>query len=208
MKQVAVFSATYPKGLEAVLKNYMKQSTLLRLNEKEESLIAVKEYCVYCKNVMKGDVLVKLLSKVVFTQCIIFCDTQHLCERVLEYLMKNRINVTMITGNLPQKERFEVMDKLKKRQIKVLISTDLVRVYSTVTYISNIFINHVIFRPPEVSTLQLLILLSMQLPLLTLTLTFIVLAVPDVLERTAPPFIFFTTLMKSANSLPSQNRKP
>jgi superfamily II DNA/RNA helicase len=75
MKQVCVFSATYPKHLEDTLKNYMRSPTLLRLNVEGEQLIGVKEYCIFCTNVKKADALMALLNKLVFNQCIIFCES-------------------------------------------------------------------------------------------------------------------------------------
>lgn len=75
MKQVCVFSATYPTELEQVLKNYMRQPTLLRLNIQGEQLLGVKEYCVFCATLKKAEALMILLQRLVFNQCIIFCDT-------------------------------------------------------------------------------------------------------------------------------------
>jgi superfamily II DNA/RNA helicase len=76
MKQVCVFSATYPTELEDVLKNFMRSPTLLRLNvDGDQQLIGVKEYCVFCDTVKKADALVILLNKIIFNQCIIFCDS-------------------------------------------------------------------------------------------------------------------------------------
>ncbi|CAD5218853.1 unnamed protein product [Bursaphelenchus okinawaensis] len=124
-KQFCVFSATYPKGLEGVLKNYMNNPSLLKLKADEEALVAIKEYVVVCNGFRKGDALELLLSKLVFEQCIVFCNTQVLCDRVHAFLAKKGVETTVINGNLPQDARFEILSKLKKGQIKVLISTDL-----------------------------------------------------------------------------------
>jgi superfamily II DNA/RNA helicase len=75
MKQVCVFSATYPKNLEEILKNFMCEPTLLRLNVDEEQLIGIREYCVLCDTFKKADGLMELLKNLVFNQCIIFCET-------------------------------------------------------------------------------------------------------------------------------------
>ncbi|CAD5225585.1 unnamed protein product [Bursaphelenchus xylophilus] len=124
-KQVCVFSATYPRRLESVLKDYMNSPSLIRLDEKEESLIGIKEYAVKCVDFQKGDALVEICSKLVFNQCIVFCNSQALCERVKGFIVSNGIEAVLMSGNLPQEERFAVIDKLKKGQIKVLISTDV-----------------------------------------------------------------------------------
>lgn len=75
MKQTCVFSATYPTQLEQALKNYMRSPTLLRLNIEGEQLVGVKEYCVFCDTLKKAEALMILLNKLIFNQCIIFCDT-------------------------------------------------------------------------------------------------------------------------------------
>lgn len=74
-----MFSATYPVQLEKALRDYMRSPTLLRLNsEGEQQLIGVKEYCVFCEDIKKANALMILLQKLIFNQCIIFCDTLEL----------------------------------------------------------------------------------------------------------------------------------
>lgn len=153
MKQVCVFSATYPAKLEDVLKNYMREPTLLRLNFEGEQLVGVKEYCTFCEKLNKAETLIKLLDQLVFNQCIIFCDTLDLyvfiifwsflkfpcfsCERVHAHLEANSIDCTWFGGTLPQEQRFEILKKLKNKQIRVLVTTDVVSLFDHLSTLLN-----------------------------------------------------------------------
>ncbi|KAI6175372.1 hypothetical protein M3Y97_00681900 [Aphelenchoides bicaudatus] len=125
MKQTCVFSATYPKQLETALKDYMNQPVLLRLNVESEQLVGVKEYCVFCDTLKKAEALMIVLSKLVFNQCIIFCESLEFCGDVYNYLVERGVECTSLGSNLPQTERFQILKKLKNQQIRVLVATDL-----------------------------------------------------------------------------------
>ncbi|KAJ1368668.1 DEAD/DEAH box helicase [Parelaphostrongylus tenuis] len=45
-RQVAVFSATYPRNLDRLLAKYMREPSLVRLNSGDVQLIGIKQYVV------------------------------------------------------------------------------------------------------------------------------------------------------------------
>lgn len=74
--QVCVFSATYPRNLDQVLCNYMKEPSLVRLNIEDRELIGIKQYIVYNDKESDVFILLKLINSITFTQCVIFINDQ------------------------------------------------------------------------------------------------------------------------------------
>lgn len=87
MKQICVFSATYPTELEAVLQNFMREPTLLHLNVEEEQLVGIKEYCVFCDGFKKADALKTVINflKACLTLCLAACPT---CLQSMHYFLR------------------------------------------------------------------------------------------------------------------------
>ncbi|VDM67096.1 unnamed protein product [Strongylus vulgaris] len=72
-RQVAVFSATYPRNLDQLLCKFMREASLVRLNSDDVQLIGIKQYVAICDG-MVLDCLVRLLNTVQFSQALVFCN--------------------------------------------------------------------------------------------------------------------------------------
>ncbi|KIH59275.1 helicase protein [Ancylostoma duodenale] len=123
-RQVAVFSATYPRNLDQLLSKFMRDASLVRLNSEDVQLIGIKQYVVMnCENVL--DCLVRLLNSVQFNQALVFCNLHQQCEPTCSYLEKAGFLAASISAQISQSERDAVIEKLKQNKLKVLVSTDL-----------------------------------------------------------------------------------
>ena len=77
-------SATYPEALASLVSRYMSSPQLIRLSREQPSLVAVKQFVCrvghhpLAQRQMKNkmDVLLSLLDKIAFAQCIIFTNLQ------------------------------------------------------------------------------------------------------------------------------------
>lgn len=124
-KQVAVFSATYPRGLDSTLAQYMRAVRLVRLNPSDVQLLGIKQYAVIRYSGGENDTLIKLLSSITFNQCLVFTSCHTKCEEISKVLQDADINADLISGSIQQSDRTKVMKRLKNFDVKVLVSTDL-----------------------------------------------------------------------------------
>ncbi|KAK6747841.1 hypothetical protein RB195_000811 [Necator americanus] len=123
-RQVAVFSATYPRNLDQLLSRFMRDASLVRLNSDDVQLIGIKQYVVKCSgNVV--ECLIRLLNSVQFNQALVFCNLHQQCEPTCSQLENAGFLAASISAQISQPERDAVIEKLKQNKLKVLISTDL-----------------------------------------------------------------------------------
>ena len=71
MKQVVVFSATFPAHIEQTLERYMREPAQIKVSF-EEQLLAMMEYIVLCDRYDKAENLLYLLKTLIYTQSVIF----------------------------------------------------------------------------------------------------------------------------------------
>uniref|UniRef100_A0A7I4YGR7 RNA helicase n=1 Tax=Haemonchus contortus TaxID=6289 RepID=A0A7I4YGR7_HAECO len=123
-RQVAVFSATYPRNLDKLLAKFMRDASLVRLNSEDVQLIGIKQY-IAVSDQPAINCLVHLLKSIQFNQCLVFCNLHQQCEPTCSRLENDGFLAAFISAQMTQPERDSVIEKLKHNKLKVLVSTDL-----------------------------------------------------------------------------------
>ena len=54
-----------------------------------------------------------------------FCNTKGSTERITKFLQMRGIDAECIHGDIPQKKREQVMDKFRRGELRVFVSTDV-----------------------------------------------------------------------------------
>ncbi|KAI6206650.1 hypothetical protein M3Y94_00936700 [Aphelenchoides besseyi] len=119
IRQICVFSTSYPNNLQKIVKDYMRSPTLLRLDFLND--VPPLEYVVFCEKKMKSEVLWDLLCHLTFQQCSIFCDTASLATDVYNYLVEEEDSCVLFTKNSNQRDQLE---KFRSLQAKILVTTN------------------------------------------------------------------------------------
>lgn len=132
-KQMIAVSATYPDELENFLSLYMHCPTFVSAKNETPLLLGLKQFAVVVKsNVnivqqtkIRNKELNNVLSKVPFTQCLIFTNYQNLAESLSNILNKDGWGTTFISAAQSQTKRLDAVSALKNFNCRILISTDL-----------------------------------------------------------------------------------
>ena len=133
-KQVIALSATYPKDLSNVVSKFMSSPQHVRLNPSQSNvLIGVSQFWMSCEfhplqhieADRKFKVLLEILNKVSFSQCLIFSNYSTRAEAICEKLDANGWPVEFLAGTMEQKNRLRALNNLKQFSCRVLITTDL-----------------------------------------------------------------------------------
>lgn len=125
IRQVAVFSATYPSHLASALAPFLRSPTHIRLNSHDVQLIGVKQYVSVCFGSDPIDVSIAAFASIQFKQAFLFCNRAEECSRVVDRLIDKGIEAAAISAQLEQSQREDVIKRLKTNKIKVVVSTDL-----------------------------------------------------------------------------------
>ncbi|EFA00789.1 probable ATP-dependent RNA helicase DDX20 [Tribolium castaneum] len=132
-KQMIVSSATYPQELDTFLANYMQSPTHVTSENETPLLLGLKQFAAMLRPGLnsvqqmkiKNDLLITILTKVSFVQCLVFTNYQSRTETVSNYLNQKGWDSVFISAAQKQTERLEAIDNLKKFKNRILLSTDL-----------------------------------------------------------------------------------
>ena len=124
-KQILLFSATMTPKVIAVTKKYMRSSkeiSVARVNRAADNVQHVF-YMVQAKD--RYEVVKRIADMNPNIYGIVFCRTRRETKEVANKLMNDHYNADTIHGDLSQSERDDVMGRFRKRQLQILVATDV-----------------------------------------------------------------------------------
>jgi len=124
-RQSMLFSATLSHRVMELTYEYMNLPEFISVTPEE---IAVKNIAQELYHVGKDEklsLLLGLLKREEWHRMLIFVNTKVGVEWLTQKLKGNGWPAEGITGDLPQKKRFRLMDQYKNGQLKILIATDV-----------------------------------------------------------------------------------
>ncbi|CAI2352269.1 unnamed protein product [Caenorhabditis sp. 36 PRJEB53466] len=124
VRQVAVFSATYPRNLDQLLSTFLRDAALVRFNADDVQLVGIKQY-VITKCTPMLEKLTSVLKSIRYVQALVFCDQIAKCEPIAAHLKSEGLDVTFVSSAMSQKDRQLAVDQLRMKRVKILVSSDL-----------------------------------------------------------------------------------
>ena len=124
-KQILLFSATMTPKVIAVTKKYMKKSLEIAVTRVNRAADNVQHlfYMVQAKD--RYEVIKRIADMNPDIYGIVFCRTRRETKEVANKLMNDHYNADTIHGDLTQAERDDVMRRFRKRQLQILVATDV-----------------------------------------------------------------------------------
>ena len=120
-----LFSATMPKEVRAIAKNYMTDPEELTVGEKNTGNVNIEHQYVVTQERDKYSALKRILDYNPEIFGLIFCRTRIDTQRIAESLMKDGYNADALHGDLNQAQRDRVMMKFRNRSLQILVATDV-----------------------------------------------------------------------------------
>jgi len=124
-KQTLLFSATMPEKIVSITKKYMnnpEKISVARVNVGAEN-VSHSYYMVHAKD--KYEVLKRIADLNPNIYGITFCRTRRETKEIANKLMHDGYNADAIHGDLSQAQRDEVMGRFRKRQLQMMVATDV-----------------------------------------------------------------------------------
>lgn len=124
--QIVLMSATMPPEVLAVTKQFMKDPVSILVKKDELTLEGIKQFYINVnEEKYKIVTLCDIYETITVSQAVIFCNTRASCESVRDALEENDFVVSMIHGDMDQKERDIIMNEFRTGSSRILIATDL-----------------------------------------------------------------------------------
>lgn len=124
-KSTLLFSATMPKEVEAIAKNYMYEPVRIQIGSRNQGSDNVKHfyYLVHAKD--RYQVLKRIADYNPDIYSIVFCRTKIETQDVADMLIKDGYSADSLHGDLSQAQRDHVMNRFRHRNIQMLVATDV-----------------------------------------------------------------------------------
>jgi ATP-dependent RNA helicase DeaD len=124
-RQTIFFSATMPKEILDLTKKYQKNPQFIELVHKEMTVPNVEQFYYEVKQQVKTEALVRLIDYYELKLSLVFCNTKKRVDELVEELITRGYIADGLHGDLQQKQRDAVMSKFRKKEIEVLVATDV-----------------------------------------------------------------------------------
>jgi len=125
-RQTLLLSATMPPPVERLAQRYMRDPQRVDLSQDRVVTDLVEQFYCTVDPERKFSLLVKLLLRERPQQAIVFCRTKRGADRLYERLKSRLPHIAAMHGDLPQKTRDKVMQRLRAGKVRLLIATDVV----------------------------------------------------------------------------------
>lgn len=124
-KNVWLFSATMPAEVARIAKNYMEDPFEVSIGHKNQSNENIEHIYYVVKEKDRYAAVKRLIDFHPDIYGLIFCRTRQETANVAEKLAKDGYNAEPLHGDLSQAQRDRVMDRFRKKDLQILVATDV-----------------------------------------------------------------------------------
>jgi len=124
-KSTWLFSATMPKEVSTIAKKFMHQPQEVTVGTKNSGVDTVQHEYYVVGGRDRYEALKRLADANPGIFSVVFCRTKRDTQRVAEKLVEDGYNAGALHGDLSQNQRDLVMNSFRKKQIQLLVATDV-----------------------------------------------------------------------------------
>lgn len=124
-RQTLLFSATMSKSVASIAKQYMKDAHEISMGEKNTGAknVSHEYYMVNARD--RFEALQRILDGIPGVYGILFCRTRRETQVVADNLKAAHYDTEALHGDISQGMRTKIMGQFKKKQIRLLVATDV-----------------------------------------------------------------------------------
>ena len=145
--QTLLFSATLPKKISDIAKNFMTNPQRVNVGEENTPLTNIKQEIKNVNHKEKFEHL-KLELLEINGSVVLFVKTKRSADKIALKLRKDKFNAEAIHGDLRQSKREKVILKFRKNRFQILVATDVAARGLDIPHIEHV-INYDIPQNPE-----------------------------------------------------------
>ena len=141
----ALFSATYPAHVLNLAGEFLRDPQMLSLSQGQVHVAAIQHLYCECRPMDKDRALVRLLETENPASAIIFCNTKANVHYVAGVLQGFGYSADELSADLSQGRREEVLDRLRRGKVRLLVATDVAARGIDIPDLSHV----ILYEPPE-----------------------------------------------------------
>ena len=124
-RQNLMFSATLNQRVMELSYEFMNMPCKVSVTPEKMTAERVSQTIYHTSNKEKFPLLLGLLRRVGMTRTMIFVNTKREAERLQDRLNANEMAARVISGDVEQRKRMNILDQFKRGELPILIATDV-----------------------------------------------------------------------------------
>lgn len=124
-RQTLLFSATYPKQIEAMAAALMQQPQLIKVESSHSNLSISQHFFKVNSNADRLQAVKLLLLAHKPVSSVVFCNTRKETQEVADALDDAGFSVQALHGDLEQRDRDQTLVRFANKSVSVLVATDV-----------------------------------------------------------------------------------
>lgn len=124
-RQTVMFSATMPKAIMDIARNFQKDARIIKVVRKELTVSNIEQFYYEVRHKNKTEVLCRLIDIYNPRLSVVFCNTKRQVDELISELKGRGYFADGIHGDMKQQQRDRVMDDFRSGKVDILIATDV-----------------------------------------------------------------------------------
>ena len=150
-KKTLLFSATMPKAIMDIVKNYMQDYDLISVKAENMTNTNIDQKYFEVRRESKFDALTRIIELQENFYAIIFCKTKLDVDELASRLMNAGYLAEWIHWDIEQKMREKILARFKSKKTKILVATDVAARCIDVNDVTHV-VNYSLPENPEIYT--------------------------------------------------------
>ena len=125
-RQIALFSATMPPVIQRVAQKYLQDPKEVRIENKTRTNSSIRQRYWFVRGMNKHEGLCRLVETEKMDAMLVFVRTRKDAEDLAEMMSREGHACEALHGDIPQKLREKVIERLKNGRLNILVATDVV----------------------------------------------------------------------------------
>lgn len=120
-----LFSATLSYRVTELAYEHMNNPVQVRIEPEQVTAERVREEVYFPAREEKIPLLLGLISRMEQARSMVFVNTKAAAERVTGYLLGNGYRAGVLSGDVPQRKRLQLLDQFMAGELPILVATDV-----------------------------------------------------------------------------------
>jgi ATP-dependent RNA helicase DeaD len=124
-RQIALFSATMPKEIQRIARRHLNQPQEIAIKTRTATADTIRQRYWLVSGLHKLDALTRILEVEPFDAIIMFVRTKTATTELAERLAARGYAAAALNGDMAQKQREQMVERLKQGSLDILVATDV-----------------------------------------------------------------------------------
>jgi len=124
-RQMALFSATMPKEIERIARQHLHEPQKISIKARTATAETIRQRYWLVSGLHKLDAFTRILEVEPFDAILVFVRTKTATTELAERLEARGYAAAAMNGDMVQKQREQMVERLKKGSLDILVATDV-----------------------------------------------------------------------------------